>query len=79
MDALPISEEGFSDSFRKGYYVVCYQPEDLMMDIEKRLAERTCTEKDKEVLKKTLSTLKEGTNNVVFIGKIRDEIKGKLW
>ena len=65
--------------FRNGYYVYCIQPEDLIADIEERLAESSCTQKDREVLKKTLSKLKEGMNNVVFIGKIKEEIKEKLW
>jgi transcription initiation factor IIE alpha subunit len=33
----------------------------------------------KEVLNKTLSTLKENENNVVFIGKLKNEINAKLW
>jgi hypothetical protein len=60
---------------RNGYYVYNLQPEELMDIIETRLAESSCTEKDKKVLKKTLSTLKENTNNVVFIGKLRKELK----
>ena len=66
-------------NFYRGYYVYSVQPEELMEDIEERLAERTCTEADREILKKTLSKLKEGTNNVLFIGKLKDEITTKLW
>jgi len=51
----------------------------LMEDIENRLAERNCTEEDREILKKTLSKLKEGTNNLVFIGKLKEEIDTRLW
>ena len=76
MNALPVA---YYRRFHKGYYVLCHQPEDLMEDIEARLAERTCTEADREVLKKTLSKLKEGTNNVALIGKLKDEIATKLW
>jgi len=65
--------------FINGYFANSIQPEDLMEDIEEHLAESSCTEKDREVLKKTLSKLKEGTNNVVFIGKIKEEIKTNLW
>ena len=64
---------------RNGYWVHNIQPEDLMEDIENRLAERSCTENDRQILNKTLSTLKEGTNNVVFIGKLKSEVKTKLW
>ena len=74
IDGLPYSH---NRSFNKGYYARSFQPEELIEDIEKRLTESSCTENDREILQKTLSTLKEGTNNVVFIGKIRDEIK--LW
>jgi len=66
-------------SFRKGYLVRCIQPEDLMEDIEKRLTESNCTENDRKILQKTLSTLKENENNVVFIGKLKSEVKSKLW
>ena len=76
MDALDI---GYHRKFHKGYYVFSIQPEDLMEDIEKRLTERSCTEEDREILKKTLSKLKEGTNNVVFFGKLKEEINAKLW
>ena len=65
--------------FHNGYFVFNVQLEDLMEDIEKRLAERSCTEKDREILNKTLSKLKEGTNNVVFFGKLKDDITTKLW
>ena len=64
---------------RDGYWVHNIQPEQLMDDIEKRLAESNCTENDRQILKKTLATLKEGANNVVFIGKLKQEIKTKLW
>ena len=60
---------------RNGYYVYNLQPEDLMDIIDARLAESSCTEKDRQILKKTLSTLKKNTNNVVFIGKLRKELK----
>ena len=76
MDALPNS---FHKRFKNGYYVYHIQPEDLIENIEKRLSERNITETDRDVLTNKLSTLKEGTNNVVFIGKIRDEIETKLW
>ena len=62
-----------------GYFVVNFQPEDLMEDIEKRLAESGVSTSDREALTKTLSTLKEGANNVVFIGKLKSEVKTKLW
>ena len=74
-----ISRDDFHLKITNGYYTTSIQPEDLMEDIEKRLKESSCTQKDREILKKTLSTLKEGTNNVVFIGKIKDEIKTNLW
>jgi len=50
-----------------------------MEDIENRLAERSCTEQDRQILNQTLSTLKENANNVVFIGKLKSEVKSKLW
>ncbi|SFK43037.1 6-bladed beta-propeller [Proteiniphilum acetatigenes] len=64
---------------RDGYWVHNLQTEQLMEDIENRLAKRDCTENDKQILNKTLSTLEEGANNVVFIGKLKSEVKTKLW
>ena len=66
-------------TFFHGYYVLNIQPEQLIEDIENRLAQRNCTENDKQVLNKTLSTLKENENNVVFIGKLKKDINAKLW
>jgi len=65
---------------RNGYYVHNIQPEQLMEDIENRLAQSSCTENDRQILEKTLASLKEGSNNVVFIGKLRNEVQpSKLW
>jgi hypothetical protein len=64
---------------RNGYWVFNREPELLMTEIEKRLSQKSCTESDREILNKTLSTLKEETNNVVFIGKLKSEVKTKLW
>lgn len=66
-------------TFRNGYWVLNIQSEDLMEDIEKHLEKVSLSDKDRQVLKRTLSTLKEGTNNVVFIGKLKNEVKTKLW
>ena len=66
-------------SVSNGYWVRNVQPEQLMEDIENRLAQRGLSENDRQILNKTLSTLKENTNNVVFIGKLKGEIKAKLW
>ena len=74
---LPVKVGYFT--FFHGYYMLNVQPEELVEDIENRLAERNCTENDKQILNKTLSTLKEGANNVVFIGKLKSEVKSKLW
>ena len=64
---------------RNGYWVHNIQPEQLIGDIEKRLAQRDCSEKDKQTLTKLLTTLEENTNNVVFIGKLKSEINTKLF
>jgi len=77
IEALPY--ENLEYYFQRGYYVYNIQPEELMEIVENRLAENSCTEKDRQVLMKLLSSLNEGTNNVVFIGKLKDEIKTKLW
>jgi hypothetical protein len=66
-------------TFRNGYFVLNVQPEQLRDIIEKRLAERSCSENDRQQLITMLSTLKEGENNVVFIGKIKSDIRTKLF
>ena len=73
---IPIS---FAWQIHNGYWVMNLQPEQLMEIIEKRLAESSCTENDRQVLNKTLSTLKENTNNVVFIGKLKSEVEMNLF
>ena len=65
--------------FQNGYFVYNIQPEQLIEDINNRLLESDCTENDRQMLHKTLSTLEENTNNVVFIGKLKSEIDEKLW
>ena len=64
---------------RDGYWVHNVQPEELIENIENRLAERGLSDADKQALDKTLAALKVGTNNVVFIGKLKDGVKTKLW
>jgi hypothetical protein len=66
-------------SSHNGYFVRNIQPEDLMEDIENRLAESGVSASDKEILTQTLSKLEEGANNVVFIGKLKEEIRTRLW
>lgn len=64
---------------RNGYWVHNIQHEQLIEDIEKRLAKSNCTENDKKIQNETLSTLEEGASNVVFIGKLESDVKTKLW
>ena len=74
---LPI--QAFVWTFRNGYFVWNVQPEDLMDQIENRLAERNVSQSDRQQLETLLSRLVEDTNNVVFIGRLRDGIEGRLW
>ena len=64
---------------RNGYWVNNVQPEQLIIDIEKRLADSSCSDNDRKKLKETLSNIKEGDNNVVFIGKLKSEVNNKLF
>ena len=66
-------------SVSNGYWVLNIQPEQLMEDIENHLVRMGLSENDKQILNKTLSTLRENENNVVFIGKIKSEATKKLW
>ena len=78
---VPISEIGdfLESNLRNGYLAYSIQPEELMEVIKNRLTERGIIESDRQILTKALSTLKEGANNVVFIGKLKSEVKTKLW
>ncbi|WP_297644040.1 hypothetical protein [uncultured Bacteroides sp.] len=58
-------------NFTDGYFFAMYEPGRLMMLIEKRLSESSCTEKDKEILNKLLASLDEEGNNVLFVGKLK--------
>ncbi len=58
-------------TFRNGWFVHNIEPGDLAGNIEKRMKESSCTDQDKQKLKKILSTLDEEANNVVFIGKLK--------
>ena len=64
---------------RNGYWVLNVQPEDLMENIEDHLVKNGLSDVDRQALNRTLSSLKEGTNNVVLIGKLKGEVKTKLW
>lgn len=57
--------------FTNGWFFAMYEPAELMETIEKRLAERDCTDKDKNVLHELLDSLDEDDNNVMFIGKLK--------
>lgn len=58
-------------NFTNGWFFAMYEPMVLMENIEKRLAETNCTDKDKEILNKLLDSLNENDNNVMFIGKLK--------
>ena len=74
LDALP---KAYNEKFSGGYYIQNIQTEKLIEDIERLLSENKSTESDRQKLKDMLSNLNEGTNNVVFIGKLKSETK--LW
>ena len=56
---------------RNGYYVLCFEPGELISLIEERLKESSCTQKDKKVLKELLAKLDDNDNNVLFYGKLK--------
>jgi hypothetical protein len=66
-------------TFRNGYFVYNVQPEELMDEIENRLSQSNVSQRDRQQLEQLLSKLEEDTNNVVFIGKLRDGIAGRLF
>jgi hypothetical protein len=66
-------------TFRNGYFVYNVQPEELMDEIENRLTESSVTENDRQKLRELLSKLKKDANNVMFIGKLKNEIEKPLW
>lgn len=58
-------------NFTNGWFFAMYEPMVLMENIEKRLAETNCTDKDKEILNKLMESLNENDNNVMFMGKLK--------
>ena len=65
--------------FQNGYFVHNIQPEDLMYQIKNHLDRGDVSQNDRQQLENLLSRLEENTNNVVFIGRLRDRIEEKLW
>jgi hypothetical protein len=68
-----------NNDFLNGYWAHNLPPEDLIEVIKNRLAEKSCTDNDRQALQKMLSSLKEGDNNLMFIGKLKQEVKTKLF
>ena len=68
-----------SGTFRNGYFVWNIQPEELMDEIENHLARGNVSQNDRQQLEYLLSKLEENTNNVVFIGRLRDRVERRLW
>ena len=66
-------------AIHNGYFALNVEPEMLMEMIDRRLEEDSCSASDREILLKTRSTLKKGANNVVFVGKLKSEVKKELW
>ena len=59
-------------NIRNGYWTQSMMPEELMDEIEDRLAERDVSENDRTALNKMLVLLQDGANNLVFIGKLKE-------
>ena len=66
-------------TYRNGYWVHNKATESLISDIEKHLVESNCSENDRQTLTKILSSLNAEDNNIVFIGKLKNELKTNLW
>lgn len=58
-------------SFKNGYFAHNVEPGELIDMIEKRLTEKSCTKDDKEKLNALLATLDENSNNLLFVGKLK--------
>lgn len=59
------------NNFYKGYFIENLEPGELIGKIEKRLAEPGCTAADKKKLNELLSSLDENSNNLLFVGKLK--------
>ena len=66
-------------AIHNGYFALSVEPEMLMIIINDRLEDGSCSESDREILLKTRSLLKEDANNVVFMGKLKSEVNKELW
>lgn len=69
---LPVS--GFGISINNGWFCEMYEPYKLLEIIEKRLSESNCSAQDKNTLKQLKESINEDDNNILFIGKIKEDI-----
>lgn len=58
-------------NFTSGWFYQMFEPERLITQIENRLAESNCSEKDRKQLKKLLDSIDAEDNNILFMGKLK--------
>ena len=58
-------------NFSNGWFYQMFESGQLITQIEKRLAESNCSEKDRKQLKELLDTIDEEDNNILFMGKLK--------
>lgn len=58
-------------NFCNGWFYQMFEPERLIAQIENRLAESSCSEKDRKQLKELLDTIDAEDNNILFMGKLK--------
>lgn len=62
-------------NFCNGWFYLMFEPERLITQIEKRLADNDCSAEDRKQLETMLESIDEEGNNILFMGKLKKEIK----
>ena len=58
-------------NFCNGWFYQMNEPGWLITQIEKRLAESSCSDEDRKQLKELLDTIDTEDNNILFMGKLK--------
>lgn len=65
---LPVK---FFGNVTNGWYHEIFEPYQLLELIEKRLADRDCSEADKQILNSLVKRIDENGNNILFVAKLK--------
>lgn len=65
-------------SINNGWYYEMYEPYELLDLIDERLSDSKCSDEDRKVLEKLKNSIDEDGNNIMFMGKLKENVNIKL-